>query len=163
MKETKSNGNNQLPAGHSIDEADFKKLAERFSKLFSSLTEEGVGDIVSEVYADDAYLNDTLKSVRGIDSIRHYLVDSGKAVKSCQVSIDDLAQSGVDCYVRWTMDIKFKKLRKGEICRSEGISHLRFDQNGKIKYHQDFWDSSRGLFEHIPVVGSLIRMVKNRL
>jgi hypothetical protein len=153
----------QLPKGHVFEKTKVEELAGRFARLFSSLTEEGVGDLVGEVYADDAYLNDTLKEVRGVDSIREYLIESGEAVHSCQVHLNDLVRSSEDYYVRWTMDIRFKKLKKGQSCRSQGISHLRFDQDGKIFYHQDYWDSAGGIFEHIPILGSLIRLVKKRL
>jgi hypothetical protein len=164
MNETNPNGSNDhFPAGHVIDEPELDRLTRRFSQLFSSLTNTNVGDLVGEVYADDAYLNDNLKEVRGIDEIREYLIESGQAVHSCRVRLDDLAQSKANYYVRWTMEIKFKSLKKGQVCRSQGISHLRFDQNGKITYHQDYWDSAGGLFEHIPVLGLLLRIVKRRL
>jgi hypothetical protein len=32
-----------------------------------------------------------------------------------------------------------------------------------VVLHQDYWDSAAGLFEHVPVVGRLIRTVKSRL
>jgi len=162
-KSSADDAHNRFPEGHIIDDARFEELAERFSRLFSSLTEEGVGDLVSDVYARDAYLNDTLKEVRGVDSIREYLIDSGKAVRSCQVQLNDLVRSQRNYYVRWTMDIRFKKLKKGQLCRSQGISHLRFDEDGRIIYHQDYWDSTGGVFEHIPLLGLLIRLVKKRL
>jgi hypothetical protein len=152
-----------MPERHTIDDADFEKLAGRFAELFSSLTKEGIADQVRDVYAADAYLYDTLKEVRGVDSICDYLTESGEAVQSCEVQLNDLARSQRDYYVRWTMQIRFKKLNKGRICRSEGISHLRFNRDGKISFHQDYWDSASGLFEHIPVVGLLIRLVKKRL
>jgi hypothetical protein len=160
MKEKDIDG---ASGGHVFDTRAFEQLAKRFSDLFSSLTEENVGHLVGDIYAEDAYLSDTLKAVQGIDSIREYLIESGKAVESCQVQLNDLAQSRDNYYVRWTMEIRFKKLRKGQICRSQGISHLRFDEEGKITYHQDFWDSAGGLFEHVPLLGLLIRLVKNRL
>ena len=152
-----------LEKGHRLSEAEFEEKARRFGGLFSSLTEDTVSDQVRDVYALDAYLNDTLKEVRGIDSICDYLIDSGKAVHSCEVQIEDLARSQEDYYVRWTMEIKFKKLKKGQVCRSEGISRLRFNRDGKIVYHQDYWDSAGGLFEHIPFLGLLIRLVKKRV
>jgi hypothetical protein len=44
-----------------------------------------------------------------------------------------------------------------------GMTHLRFDSEGKVVLHQDFWDSTRGIFEHVPVMGAGIRLVKKRL
>ena len=51
----------------------------------------------------------------------------------------------------------------GETVRSIGMSHIRFNSAGLVILHQDYWDSGGNLFEHIPVVGWLIRRIKARL
>ena len=61
------------------------------------------------------------------------------------------------------MDLVFKKIARGEQTTTVGMSHIRFNAKGQVVLHQDFWDSASGLYEHIPVLGSLIRGVKNRL
>ena len=68
-----------------------------------------------------------------------------------------------DYYFRWEMNLQFKKLRKGVLNRSQGMSHIRFDAEGRVVLHQDFWDSATGLFDHVPVVGRLIRAVRSRV
>jgi hypothetical protein len=40
------------------------------------------------------------------------------------------------------------------------MSRVRFDAGGRVVLHQDYWDSASGLFEHVPVLGGLIRAVK---
>jgi len=42
-------------------------------------------------------------------------------------------------------------------------SHIRFNAAGQVVFHQDYCDSGGNLFEHIPVVGWLIRRIKARL
>lgn len=61
------------------------------------------------------------------------------------------------------MRLRFKKLRRGELTRSLGVSHMSFDAEGRVALHRDFWDSASGLLEHVPVVGGLIRTIKRRL
>lgn len=61
------------------------------------------------------------------------------------------------------MDIQFRKLKKGEVTRSVGMSHIRFDRDGKVTFLNDYWDSTSGFFEHVPVVGWLIGKVKDRV
>jgi hypothetical protein len=56
----------------------------------------------------------------------------------------------------------FKRFRKGEVHSSIGMTHLRFDRDGRVIYHQDYWDSGSALFEKIPVLGGGIRAVKKR-
>ena len=108
-------------------------------------------------------LDDTLKEIRGIDALEPYLLESAAAVESCTVDIGDVAAHDGNYYFRWTMDIRFKSIKKGQLTRSIGISHIRFNKEGKICLHQDYWDSTSGFFQHVPFVGYLIRKIKARI
>lgn len=143
--------------------ADEEAAIERFKDFFAVFTQENVLAKVRNVYAENAYLNDTLKEVNGIDAIEAYFLRSAKALEYWAVECPDVAVSGSNYYFRWVMDIKFKTLKKGRICRSYGISHIRFDETGKVVLHQDYWDSANGFFEHIPILGGLIKLIKGRL
>ena len=61
------------------------------------------------------------------------------------------------------MTLRFKNLQRGKDTTSIGMSHIRFNSEGQVVLHQDFWDSSAGLFEHMPALGWMIRAVKRRL
>jgi hypothetical protein len=61
------------------------------------------------------------------------------------------------------MMIRIKRLRGGRATHSIGISHIVFDRDGRIALHQDFWEAASGLFEHIPLVGGLIRAIRQRM
>jgi hypothetical protein len=136
---------------------------ERFMDFFGDLSEERIRSKIRDVYADDVYFNDTLKEILGIDALEPYLLESASAVDSCTVEVGDVAVNQGNYYFRWTMDIRFKRIKKGELTRSIGISHIRFNREGKICLHQDYWDSTSGFFEHVPFVGYLIRKIKARI
>ena len=66
-------------------------------------------------------------------------------------------------YVRWSMMIRFKRFKKNVDTHSIGLSHLRFDAQGRVVYHQDYWNAADGLFRHIPVLGWMIEAVLKRV
>lgn len=140
-----------------------KEALARFTAFFGDLTEARVKERIRSVYAPDVWFNDTLKSIRGVDALEHYLVETARNVESCKVDIDEVVPAPSGVYVRWHMHIRFKKFRKGETQTSIGVSLLRFDKEGRVAYHQDFWDSGSNLFEKVPVLGAGIRAVKRRL
>ena len=118
----------------------------------------------SEVYAPEAFLNDTLKTVRGAQAIEDYFLETARSLVYAKVEFDDtLRASDGSYYLRWRMRMESKVIKKGEEIRTIGMTHLRFDKEGRVLVHQDYWDSGRGVFEHIPVIGTGIRMVKKRL
>ena len=61
------------------------------------------------------------------------------------------------------MDFEAPKLRKGEVIRTIGMTQIRFNAEGKVVLHQDYWDSAAGFFEHLPVTNQMINTVKKRL
>jgi hypothetical protein len=140
-----------------------KAAVDRFVDFISRLSEENIRAKARKVYAVDAYLNDTLKESMGIDRIEAYFIETARAAEEITAKVEDMAESGGNYYFRWTMNVRFKKFKKGQTLRSIGMSHIRFNAHGQVVLHQDYWDSGSGLFQHLPVVGWLIRRIKARL
>ncbi|HSR54265.1 MAG TPA: nuclear transport factor 2 family protein [Acidobacteriota bacterium] len=136
---------------------------ERFRDFFSNLTAQSVEEQIETLYAQNVHFNDTLKTVRGRDRLKQYLIHSAEAVEMCRVQIVDSARASQGFYLRWCMDIRFKRFNRGQTTRSMGMSHIRFDQQGLIEYHQDYWDSGGGFFQYLPFVGRLVRAIRKRL
>lgn len=137
---------------------------QRTSDFLSNIgSEDYIENEIANVYAKDAYLNDTLKTLTDREQIKAHFIKTSKTMTDYSLEIDDIASSDKGHYLRWTMKFNAPKLAKGEEIISIGMSHIIFDENGKVLLHQDFWDSSTGLFEHVPFVGGGIRMVRKRL
>jgi len=75
----------------------------------------------------------------------------------------DVARSDSDYYLRWKMVFRAPKLRRGEPIETIGMTQARFDNEGRVTLHQDYWDSSAGLYEHLPGLGGLIQAIQRRL
>lgn len=159
LAKTDPASNSRLVPGSAAERA----ALDRFADFVSQMSPESMREKVGQVYAADAYFNDTLKEIVGVQAIEEYMVRSMEATESVRVVVDDISGSGGDYYVRWTMDIHFKKYNDGQVARSVGISHLRFNADGKIVLHKDYWDAAGGLYEYLPVVGGLMRWIKGRL
>ena len=140
-----------------------RRSVERFQKLLSDFKAPDFEEQIREVYAEDAFFNDTLKTVRGVDAIEEYLVATAEAVERGTVEFLDVVGGNGNYYFRWSMTIRFKQIARGEDKRSVGMTHVRFDSEGKVLLHQDFWDSTGGLFEHVPMLGWILRRAKERL
>tara|TARA_B100000686_G_scaffold305891_1_gene344793 strand:+ start:195 stop:767 length:573 start_codon:yes stop_codon:yes gene_type:complete len=136
---------------------------ERWVDFVADMTQKSVVEKVREVYADSAYLNDTLKEVQGVENIENYFLETISATDKVSAEMLDIAESKGNYYLRWVMIIKFKNLNSGQPTRTIGMSHLRFDSKGKVIYHQDYWDSTSGFYQYVPVLGRLIKAVKGRL
>jgi hypothetical protein len=62
----------------------------------------------------------------------------------------------------WTMYLRAKNLNGGEEVVVKGNSHVIY-KNGKAVYHRDYFDMGAFIYEHIPIVGAIIRKIKSML
>ena len=148
------------PASGSLEE---KAAIGRFERFITDLSTSSVKASVREVYAPELFFNDTLKTIRDVDSLEKYFISSNDAMASYALKIERADSTPEGVYVRWRMDVVFRRFQKGKVQSSIGVSHIRFDKDGRVVYHQDYWDSGSNLYEKIPVLGAGIRAVKRRL
>ena len=135
----------------------------RFENFLGHLDEQTARNKTEKVYAPDAYLNDTLKTIHGSPAIRDYFIKTAQGLEDMTVIFDDVAVSGHNYYFRWTMDTRMKHLAKGMTVRTIGVTLVRFDPQGRVLIHQDFWDSAQGVWDHVPGVGAAIRWIQSKI
>ena len=63
-------------------------------------------------------------------------------------------------YLRWSFNGHVKGLGKWTV---EGMSEVIFNEQGMVIEHIDYWDSGEQFYEKIPIIGGLLRIIKNRL
>ena len=58
-----------------------------------------------------------------------------------------------DYYLRWAMRIRFRRLRQAAIRTRSACRTWRFDADGRVIFHRDFWNAAEGLFQYVPPAG----------
>ena len=151
-------------SGLESDSPAEKAAISRFTSLLQGIGKiEYVRENTSKVYANNAFFDDTLTVHQGVVEIENYFLKTSRTMTSYQVTIDDVAKSNGNYYVRWTMVFAAPALSGGKPVESIGISQIRFNREGKVVFHQDFWDSGKNFYAHLPVVGGAIGYVRKRL
>lgn len=146
-----------------LSEEDHAAAMERFGRLWSDLSGEQVRAHARSIYAEDVWFNDTVKTLRGGEAVADYLQHTADRVDACTVTFDQVMRAGADTFVRWTMVVLTTGSREEDGMVSCGITHMRFNEQGQVVLHQDFWDPAGGLYEHIPGVRWVIQQVRARL
>ncbi|WP_431687657.1 nuclear transport factor 2 family protein [Hahella sp. NBU794] len=130
-----------------------------FIALMNNFTPDTIPAAVERAYAKTFYFNDTFHSLQEREDLTHYFVAMAEKA-STSVQFLDFASTGDDILLRWTMTLKFKVWWKQVEVTSIGISHLRFNAQGEIVLHQDYWDSAEGFYYHLPLVGGVLQKIR---
>jgi hypothetical protein len=136
---------------------------ERFQTVYSDLTDDAVADRVRDLYAETLYFNDTLATFESREALAGYMQKTGESLDRSSVQIDSVMRDGSDVFVRWTMTFSTSSMGRVIDSESIGMTHLRFDTDGRVLLHQDFWDAASGLYRNLPVVGYGLDLVDQRM
>lgn len=134
-----------------------------FRQTFADLTREDLARRIGELYADEFYFNDTVHIARKRSELVDYMARTGQSLEKSRVEVHKVIQDEADVYVRWEMTFITRAMGKRIESHSIGMTHLRFDENGQIVLHQDFWDSGSALYAHLPVVGFFVRRAQGAM
>ncbi len=137
------------------------EAAQRFVAFFTSIDQPGVAARVDALYGRRVYFSDTLFFTEDHAALTRHFERLGARGTHIEVDLDDAVVSGADLYLRWRMRVTFTN--GGPEARTIGMTQLRFDESGRIRFHQDFWDSSEGVYRRIPVLGWAIGVVDARI
>ena len=139
----------------STDDIRFRRVVE----FFESLSEQSVGDL-GTVYAADARFKDPFNEVQGTDAIATIFRHMYTQVDAPRFVVRSRMISGDEAFLTW--DFLFRMKRSPDEQCIRGATHLRFDGNGLVSEHRDYWDAAEELYEKLPVLGSFMRWLKRR-
>ncbi|WP_076541286.1 nuclear transport factor 2 family protein [Shewanella sp. UCD-KL21] len=116
--------------------------------------------LLKQVYSDDISFQDPLHKVEGIENLTLYFANLYANVDHIEFNIKQVSCSHQQAAVFWVMRYRHPKLNKGQLITVEGMSQLSF--NEKITAHRDYFDLGSMLYEQLPLIGRLIKYIKNK-
>jgi len=149
-----------VPATGTPAEAE---MLERVEALFANYTQDYLQENVTKVYAEKVYFRDAFKRFERADEIRDYLVHGLSALTAVEFKFQRVIRSGDEFYIDWLMRLDFKQTPAGTWEESIGMTHMRFNSQGQIIFHQDYWDPTDIVYQRIPVARQLINYVKKKM
>jgi steroid Delta-isomerase len=132
----------------------------RLVALYESLTPADLPGLRG-VYADDARFKDPFNQVQGLAAIARIFDHMFRRLDGPRFQVIGIVADGDDLFLTW--DFKFRTRGAGASAMSiHGASHVRFNAQGQVAMHRDYWDAAEELYEKLPLVGTLMRWLKRR-
>lgn len=137
-------------------------IIERTQSLYSQLTVETVkGGQLGELYDNDVVFIDPLHRIEGLPALQRYFEGMYRNVIDIRFEYLSSWDKNGEAMLRWQMDFRHPKLKNGSSILLPGATYLQY--NDKVTLHQDYFDSNQMIFDHTPVLGSVLGWLKNRL
>lgn len=135
---------------------------DHFKTVFNQLNANTL-NLLEEIYAPEVFFRDPVHELKGLPALRDYYGRLYQGVASCQFEFESEVSDGSQAMLVWIMRFQHRRFRRGEMLDLRGVSHLKFSTDGKVFYHHDYFDMGAFIYERAPLLGSVIRMIKNRL
>jgi len=132
----------------------------RVVAMFESITPADVSRL-GEFYAADARFKDPFNDVQGVPAIERVFAHMFVALDAPRFVVRDIVVEGDQCFLTWDFLFRFKRFSRDEQI-VHGGSHLRFDAQGRVALHRDYWDAAEELYEKLPGIGAFMRFLKRR-
>jgi hypothetical protein len=111
------------------------------------------------VYAPDAHFKDPFNAVQGHAAILAIFEHMFVQVDAPQFVVLESLGPGTQAFLTWEFRFRMKRLVSGQQC-IRGATHVRFDAQGRVVLHRDYWDAAEELYEKLPVLGGFMRLLR---
>lgn len=131
------------------------------TEFYHGITADNLRQKVEGLYTMSAVREDPIGSFEGRDRILAYYQSLFEGMSSLEVDVKDEFLSGDETIAVWQMRVKHAGLGSEPVV-IDGVSHLRV-QSGRIVFQRDYFDLGAAVYEHVTLVGSIVRWVKAKL
>jgi hypothetical protein len=139
-----------------------EQLVENFKTLYCEMCAQDLHlPLLQQVYAENMAFHDSFHCIEGREAFIHYCENLYENLQRCDFYFHEHWISEGQAIMTWTMTYQHPRLNRGKPVDVEGATHIRFQD--KVTYHRDYCDGGALLYEHIPLLGTVIQQLKKRL
>lgn len=115
---------------------------------------------LEEIYAPDVKFVDSFTAIDDRSALKSYFANLRESTQPMRLEVLDVLEGQQGIYLVWQIETTFELLGDEKKVVSMGGTLFRLDEDGRILMQKDFWDSTEGFFRHVPVLGSMIEMIR---
>ncbi len=131
-----------------------------FISIYGQLSTDNL-DLLSDIYHPDVVFKDPMHHLHGFKQLFDYFEGLYTNLLSCDFNIKQVIFDGDIAGIYWHMSFQHPRLNHGQPIDVEGHSKI-IGRQDKVIFHQDYIDLGAMLYEHLPVIGRLIKWFKSR-
>jgi hypothetical protein len=119
--------------------------------------------LLADIYSEDIEFIDPIHTIVGRADLHDYFTRLYQTTTSVSFSLVDAQPTEQGGSLQWLMHYCHPRLAGGDTIEVAGASFVEFNKDGKAYRHRDYYDGGALLYEHIPLLGDVVRYFKKRL
>lgn len=133
----------------------------KISHFFESLHQDTSVEAFSVIYDDAVVFKDPFNEVKGVEEVHKIFAHMYDNLENPRFLITEYIGTQQIAYVKWDFIFFFKGEKEEK--HFEGVSRLEMNTSDRVILHTDYWDAAEHIYEHLPLLGSLLRFVKRKI
>ena len=116
---------------------------------------------IDALYTQDIEFRDPLHTILGILALKSYMTNLYATSRDIRFEYTDELYGENWATISWLMHFRHPSLAGGKLISVRGITQIRFTD--RIFYHEDFYDLGAMIYQHVPILGRIIRFINQRI
>lgn len=130
-------------------------------RYFETLTPQSVAEL-PEYYAADCRFRDPFNDVQGIPAVTAIFQHMFERLDAPRFLVRERVVDGTRVMLTWDFEFRFRNWRPQVTQNIHGASLITFNTAGLVAVHRDYWDAAEELYEKLPLVGAVLRLLKKQ-
>ncbi len=138
-----------------------KDRVEALVQFFETLSPQSVSGL-QRFYAEDCHFKDPFNDVRGLDALAVIFRHMFDQLDAPRFIVRERVVEMPRVLLTWDFEFRFRRWQPRVTQCIHGASLLTFDGAGLVAVHRDYWDAAEELYEKLPGIGALMRLLKRQ-
>ena len=140
---------------------NMESTVKAYAYFFESISEETPLEAYRELFDEKVYFEDPFQKVTGVRKLYGIFQHMFKTLHNPHFRVDEIICDKRCAYLRWTFS--YQRSSKHAVEKFTGVSRVQFLESGKVLSHVDYWDAAGNIYEKVPLLGSVLRLIKQRI
>lgn len=132
--------------------------ADAYVRFWETMSEATLSQLPGLV-TPDVHFADPFNDVRGVEALHRVMAKTLRDLPELHFVVTNRAWHRDLCLMRWDFAAR---TRGGRTLQIVGMSELTF-AGDKVAEHIDHWDAGRQFYELLPVIGTVLRLIRRRV
>jgi hypothetical protein len=136
------------------------QLIGQLKEFYAGFSLESLSSL-DAIYTLDVEFRDPVHTLHGCLALKAYFRRMAANLKHYRIRYLEEHIGPESAWLGWEMEIAHERLNGGKVITLRGMSHLRY--TSKVYSHEDCYDLGALLYEQVPLLGAINRLLKRRM